>query len=76
MPQRKKLRMVLPAPATVHWSFDNWQTTQDTSTSDPLGVYVADLPTEALAKGREIVFTFYWPQEQRWEGTNYVVVVE
>ena len=68
--------MLLPAPATVHWSFDNWQTSQDAPTRDPLGVYVADLPTDALAKGREIIFTFYWPQEQRWEGTDYTVVVE
>ena len=75
MPQGKKLRMLLPAPATVHWSFDGWQTAQDTNTRDPLGVYVADLPTDALAKGREIVFTFYWPQEQRWEGVNYTIVV-
>ena len=39
-------------------------------------VFVADLPTDQLAVGREIVFTFYWPQEQRWEGANYSVKVE
>jgi glucoamylase len=77
MPQgKKKLRMVLPFPALVHWSFDGWQTAQDTNSRDPLGVYVADLPTDRLTAGREIVFTFYWPQEQRWEGVNYSVVVE
>ena len=37
MPQGKKLRMLLPAPAMVHWSFDGWQTAQDTNTRDPLG---------------------------------------
>jgi glucoamylase len=76
MPQGKKLRMLLPSPAMVHWSFDGWQTTQDTTTRDPLGVCAADLPTDQLAVGREIVFTFYWPQEQRWEGGNYTVRVE
>ena len=45
-------------------------------TRDPLGVFVADLPTDQLAVGREIVFTFYWPQEQRWEGRNYAVRIE
>ena len=60
----------------VHWSFDGWQTAQDTNTRDPLGVFVADLPSDSLAVGREIVFTLYWPQEQRWEGVNYTVVVE
>ena len=76
MPQGKKLRMVLPFPALVHWSFDGWKTAQDTNSRDPLGVYVADLPTDQLTAGREIVFTFHWQQEQRWEGVNYTVVVE
>jgi glucoamylase len=75
-PKGKKLRLLLPSPAMVHWSFDGWQTAQDTNTRDPLGVFVADLPTDTLAAGREIVFTFYWPQEQRWEGSNYTIVVE
>jgi glucoamylase len=76
MPGGKKLRIVLPAPALLHWSFDGWNTTHDTTTRDPLGVYVADLPSNALAEGREIVFTFYWLQEQRWEGVDYTVRVE
>jgi len=77
MPQGKKLRLILPAPALVHWSFDGWRTTEDTNTHDPqLGVHVADLPAEQLAVGREILFTFCWIQQQRWEGVNYTVVVE
>jgi glucoamylase len=76
IPQGKKMRLVLPAPALVHWSFDGWQTTQDTNSRDPLGMFIADLPSDQLAVGREIVFTFYWLQEQRWEGTNYSVTVE
>jgi glucoamylase len=76
MPQGKKLLLVLPAPARIHWSFDEWQTAQDTDTRDPLSVYVADLPSDPLAVGREIVFTFFWLREQRWEGTNYSVMVE
>ena len=51
--------------------------TQDTNTDDTgLGTYVADLPTDRLSVGSEIVFTFYWLQEQRWEGTDFSVVVE
>jgi len=76
MPQGKKLRLVLPAPAMVHWSFDGWRTTQDMNTHDPLGVHVADLPTSTLNAGAEIVFTFYWQNEQRWEGTDFNVKVE
>ena len=35
MPQGKKLRLVLPAPALVHWSFDGWRTAQDINTTTP-----------------------------------------
>jgi glucoamylase len=76
MPARKKLRLLLPSPALVHWSFDGWKRAEDTTTLDPLGVYVADLPSDQLAAGGEIVFTFYWQQEQRWEGEDYTVLVE
>ena len=77
MPQGKKLRLILTAPSLVHWSFDNWRSAQDTETSDTgLGTHVADLPSDRLSMGGEIVFTFYWLQEQRWEGTDFLVVVE
>jgi len=29
-----------------------------------------------LNAGAEIVFTFYWQSEQRWEGTDFNVKVE
>ena len=77
MPQGKKLRFILTAPAMVRWTFDNWRTQQDTTTGDTgLGTCVADLPSDRLSVGSEIVFTLYWLQEQRWEGGNFSVVVE
>ncbi len=77
MPQGKQLRLVLLSPARVHWSFDGWWTVQDTDTRDTgLGMYAADLPSSKLAAGSEIVFTFFWLEAQRWEGTNFSVVVE
>ena len=77
MPQSKMLRLVLTAPALVHYSFDGWQTVSNINTRDSgLGTHVADLPADGLAAGSEIVFTFYWTQEQRWEGTDFSVVVE
>jgi len=61
----------------VHWSFDGWQTTQDTKTRDTvMSVFVADLPSENLNVGNEIAFTFLWAEDNRWDGTNYSVVVE
>jgi len=76
LPRGKKLRLVLPTPARVHWSLDNWKSEQETETRDPLGMYIVDLPTDRLASGQKAVFTFYWTQQQRWEGTNYTVEIE
>ncbi len=77
VPRYKKLRLVLMTPAVVRWTIDNWKTSQDTPTRDTgLDTYILDLPTASLPVGAQVVFTFYWPQENRWEGTNYTVVVE
>src|SRR6202034_4080897 len=77
IPRNKKLRLVLLDPALVHWTIDNWKTSVDTNTRDTgLGIYILDLPTASLPGGSRVEFTFYWPQENRWEGTNYSVVVE
>lgn len=77
MPQGKTFRVSLVSPATVHWSFDEWKTTQDTETRNTgVGFHVADLPSEPLVSGREISFTILWSDENRWEGTNYSVVIE
>lgn len=77
MPCGKDLRIVTMAPARVHWSFDNWTTTQDSSGRDTsLGVYAVDLATAQLPAGRQIVFTFFWTEAQKWEGRDFAVTVE
>ncbi|MFI5069656.1 MAG: hypothetical protein ACHP8A_02095, partial [Terriglobales bacterium] len=77
MPRGKILRLALLSPARVHWSFDGWKTVHDTDTRDTgLGMYAADLPSSKLPAGAEIMFTFFWPEARRWEGTNFSVVVE
>jgi glucoamylase len=77
MPQGKTLRISLPAPALVHWSFDGWRTVHDAETADTgLGLHAADLPTACLTGGTSIVFTFYWLQQQRWEGVDFTVEVQ
>jgi glucoamylase len=76
MPAGKMLRVESGAPSLVHWSCNGWDSTHDARGVDStLGVWYADLPTEMLAPGSRVEFTFYWPVEQRWEGTNYTVVV-
>jgi len=72
IPYGKALRIETMAPATVHWSSDHWTTIQDITSKDTgLGIYVADLPTQNVPDGKEIKFTFYWPQTDHWEGTDF-----
>jgi glucoamylase len=77
IPRNKTLRIVLLTPARVHWSLDGWTTAHDTDTRDTgLSTHILDLPTASLPAGAQAVFTFFWPQENRWEGTDYTVTVE
>ena len=77
VPRNKTLRIELLNPGLVHWSIDGWTTSQDTKTRDTgLGTHVLDLPTASLPAGSEVTFTFYWPLESRWEGTDFAVSVE
>jgi len=61
----------------VHWSIDNWETAHDTNAKDTgLGIYILDLPTASLPPTGQAVFTFFWPSENRWEGTDFKVTIE
>jgi glucoamylase len=72
----KNLRIEVLEPAQIHWSIDGWQTTNDDTTQDTgLGVHLFDLPAATLAPGTTIVFTLFWAQHQRWEGSDYSVEV-
>jgi glucoamylase len=71
------LRIETFAPALVHWGVDGWQAPHDTHTRDTtVGVHLVDLPTAALHAGSRVTFTFYWPQEHRWEGMDFSVDIE
>ena len=72
----KKLRIEVKAPAVVHWSSDGWEDAKDTNTLDTgLGVYLVDLPTEQMKAGDKVSFTFYWLNDEHWEGQNFQVEV-
>ena len=52
---------------------DGWRTVHDTATRDTtLGVHVVDLATTHLRAGDRVDFTFYWPEEDRWEGHRFL----
>jgi glucoamylase len=72
----KILRVELPRPATVHWSGDQWRSVADTPTqATAFGTHYADLDTEGLVPGDAVALTFYWPNDERWEGTDYRIDV-
>jgi glucoamylase len=77
MPPGKKLRLEFLSPAMVHWSIDGWKTSHDANTRDTgLGIHAADLPTDQLSSGAQAIFTFYWHNENRWEGRDFFVSIE
>ena len=77
MPVNRTLRVETLAHAVVHWSVDGWRTAHDTPTRDTtLGVHVAELQTLCLGAGDRVELTFYWPDVDRWEESDFVVCVE
>jgi glucoamylase len=73
----KILRIEVVSPAIIHWSFDDWNSVQDTSAVEVgLGIYTADLITQKVPEGKQIQFTFYWSESGTWEGTNFNVKVK
>jgi len=77
VPRNQTLRINLLSPARIHWSIDRWATHRDTDTRDTgMGIYTLDLPTASLPVGGQVVFTFYWPAEDRWEGKDFTVTVK
>jgi len=68
--------VALREPARVHWGCNGWQGVRDIGTTDTgLGVHLAELPTAGLAAGETVQFTFYWPEQGNWEGSDYEVQV-
>jgi glucoamylase len=77
LPCGKKLRLLTLDPAVVHWSIDGWQTAHDNDSQDSgWNLHYTDLPTETLATGRRVVFTFFWKNVGWWEGRDFEVTVE
>ncbi len=77
IPAGQVLRVELLATAVVHWSDDDWQTTQETHTRDTgLGLHIADLPTTEHEAGAEIQLTFHWLDDGSWQNENFAVQIK
>ncbi|MBZ9717195.1 glucan 1,4-alpha-glucosidase [Mesorhizobium sp. M7A.F.Ca.CA.001.09.2.1] len=75
VPAGKTLRVELLAPATVHWSTDNWATAHDSQTvENDFGIHLADLAVSGLPKGSTLTFTFFWPGAGDWENVDFSVI--
>jgi glucoamylase len=71
----KRLRILLEAPATVHWSIDAWASAQ-AQEAQPTAVacWFADLPAAQWNPGTRLEFTFHW--KDRWEGRNFTLELQ
>lgn len=73
----RPLRFELNAPARLHWSADDWGTIEDTDLVDEgLGVYACEFAAGTLSAGAILKFTFFWTQENRWDGRDFSVTME
>jgi glucoamylase len=69
------LRIQVQSAFRLHWSRDNWNTTEETqSTPTSLGLEFVDI--EAYGTGDvPIRFTIFWTDERRWDGRDYQVAL-
>ena len=70
-----RLRIQANSPFLLHWTGDEWQHSTDIrSRATGVGVEFVDLtPPEQKAPIR---FTFFWVDENRWEGKDYKIELQ
>jgi len=75
VPAGSRLRIQAPQPFRLTWTADEWRMVTETEgVSTRLGIFYVDLAPSPGQKA-PFKFTFYWPDENRWEGRNYEVAV-
>ncbi|MGE5189842.1 MAG: glycoside hydrolase family 15 protein [Gemmatimonadota bacterium] len=75
IPAGTVLRIQAGAPFLLHWTRDDWGTTEDTrSTPTALGIEYVDIAVPGEGRG-QIRFTFFWTGAQRWEGRDFEVAI-
>jgi glucoamylase len=71
----RKLRVQLPRPGAVHYTFDEWASYREVDAADTtLGVWVAEIPCNKLARGTEFSWTAHYMTG--WEGKNFSLTVD
>ncbi len=70
------LRVQASSAFRLRWSTDEWNTSNDsTSITTSLGIEYVDVQT-SVTQNSPVRFTFFWPQDNEWQGTNFVVQVK
>ena len=70
------LRVQAPAAFRLRWSIDEWQTVNDTlSSNTDLGIGFVDIPIHASQRA-PVRFTFFWTAQERWEGRDHEVAIK
>jgi glucoamylase len=70
------LRIQAPASFHLHWTGDEWGTVKDTpSSATTLGIDFVDIPITAKQHA-PIRFTFFWSENNSWEGRDYMVEIK
>jgi glucoamylase len=71
----RRLRVQLPRPGSVHYTFDEWKTFDEVEAIDTtLGVWVAEIPSSKLTPGSEFSWTAHYMTG--WEGKNFSLTIE
>lgn len=76
MSSGKTLRILAGEQFRIVWSGDDWKTVHTVeSTEIGSAGHFADIATSETASGH-VLFTFYWPARDRWEGENFTVELD
>lgn len=76
IPAGNLLRVETGTPCRIRWSADGWRSAHEVEMEDTkLGMRFADLRTDLLPSQTSIVFTFFWLEDNRWEGVDYEVTI-
>jgi len=71
----RRLRVQLPRPGNVHYTFDDWETFAEVEAADTtLGVWIAEIPSNKLPSGSQFSWTAHYMTG--WEGKNFTLTVD
>ena len=68
------LLVIAEAPFRLIFTRDEWQTNAVLDSEAALGLHSVEIAVPERQRA-PVRFTFFWPEAQRWEGTDFVVTV-